>query len=103
MLRGLPVYPRVDIAFFPSEVSSYAVGGKLPFPPFVADGAFGDSQDCGYIACGQHAVGTAESARLRAPPPIGVHLFRFRIVICLMCRGVSPPLAVIVSGYGAWL
>jgi hypothetical protein len=59
VLCGLSVYPRVDIAFFPSKVSSYAVGGESPFPPFVADGAFGDSEYRGDIACREQAVGTA--------------------------------------------
>lgn len=49
--RGLAVYPRADIAFFPSQVSSDAVGGQLPFPPFVADGPFRDSEYCGDVAC----------------------------------------------------
>jgi hypothetical protein len=52
VLRGLPVYPRVDIAFFPSEASSYSVGGKSPFPPFVADGPFRDSEYRGYVTGG---------------------------------------------------
>jgi hypothetical protein len=47
--HGLPVYPRLDIALFPSKVSSYAVGGELPFPPFVADGAFGDAEYRGNV------------------------------------------------------
>ena len=47
---GLPFYPRVEIAFLPSQVSSYPVGGEFPFPPFVADGAFGDSEYCGDVA-----------------------------------------------------
>ena len=50
VLGGLPFYPRVEIAFLPSEVFSYPVGGEFPFPPFVADGAFGDSEYCGDVA-----------------------------------------------------
>jgi len=49
-LGGLPVYPHVNVAFFPSEVSSYVVGREPPFRPLVADGAFRDSEYRGYVA-----------------------------------------------------
>ena len=69
--RGLSVNPRVYVAFSPPQVLADPVGWQSPFAPFVADGALRDSQDCGYIACRQHAVGASESTRLRAPPPNG--------------------------------
>ena len=47
---GLLVYPCVEVAFFPSKVSSYAVGGEFPFAPFVAHGAFGDAEYSGHVA-----------------------------------------------------
>ena len=62
VLGGLPVYPRVDVAFFPSQVSSDAVGGQLPFPPFVADGALRYCQDRGDVAGRQQPVRAAEGA-----------------------------------------
>lgn len=57
--RGLPVYPGVHVAFSPSQVLSYPVGLHSPFPPFGADGAFGDCENHGYVACGEHAAGAA--------------------------------------------
>ena len=49
--RGLAVYPRADIAFFTSQVSSDAIGGQLTFQTFVADGPFRDSEYSGDVAC----------------------------------------------------
>jgi len=43
-------------------VLSYPGRRVVPISPFGADGAFGDCEDCGYVACRQHAVGAAESA-----------------------------------------
>jgi hypothetical protein len=59
VLRGLPVYPRVDVAFSPSEMLSYPVGGEFPFPPFLAYCALRDSEYCGYLARRKHAVRAA--------------------------------------------
>jgi hypothetical protein len=50
VLCDLPVYPRVHVALFPSEMLSYPVSGKSPFPPFVAHGALWDSEYRGYVA-----------------------------------------------------
>jgi hypothetical protein len=47
---GLAVNPRVHVAFSLSQVLANPVRRQSPFPPFVADGALGDSQDRGYIA-----------------------------------------------------
>lgn len=49
---GVPVDPGMDFAFFPSQVLADPVGGQLPFPPFLADGALGDGQYRRYLAGG---------------------------------------------------
>ena len=48
--RGLTVDPCVYVAFFPSQVLADPVSRQSPFAPFVANGAFGNGQDCGYVA-----------------------------------------------------
>ena len=56
---GVPVNPGMDFAFFPSQVLADPVGGQVPFPPFLADGPFGD----GNIA----ATSRADSMRFEPP------------------------------------
>jgi hypothetical protein len=91
--RGLAVNPRVHVAFFPPQVLADPVSGQSPVTPFLANGAFRNGQNGGYIACRKHTVGTAQgaAARLCVPSPIGTHLFRFRVLTGLVCRRASPP------------
>ncbi len=52
MSRGVPVDPRMDFAFFPSQVLADPVGGQFPVPPFLADGALRNRQYCRYLTSG---------------------------------------------------
>jgi hypothetical protein len=58
-LCHVALYPRVHVAFSPSQVLSYPVGGESPFPPLVAYGPLWDSEYRGYVARREHAVGAA--------------------------------------------
>jgi hypothetical protein len=49
-LCHLAVDPVVYVAFSPSQMLSYPIGGESPFPPFVAHGALWNSQYRGNIA-----------------------------------------------------
>lgn len=50
VLDGLTVDPSVYVAFSPSQMLAYPVGGQSRLSPFVAGGPFGDGQYCCYIS-----------------------------------------------------
>src|SRR6266536_1749902 len=82
-LCGLVVDPGEQLAFSPAQVLADPVGRQLPFSPFVADGALGDSEYFSYFPRGQHAVGSVERSYpvwFRAPP-IGGHLLCLRVTV----------------------
>lgn len=92
MSGGLAVDPGEQVAFFPAQVLADAVGGQAPGAPFVADGAFRHAQYCGYLSCGQQAVGPAEGAFMRwlCSPPPGGHLL-CPVIAGWRMRRASPP------------
>ncbi len=90
--RVLAVDPRAHLPFSPPQVLAYPAGRQSPCPPCAADGALGDGQYRGYVACRQHAVRTARSARAgRCAPPAGGHLPP-RLLPDGVFAGASPPL-----------
>jgi len=72
VLGGLTVDPSVYVAYSPSQMLAYPVGGQSPLSPFVADGPFGTAS----IASGG-ARRWRPGASARTPGPFRAELDAF--------------------------